>query len=147
MCGSLMALLPTVLAGCATPGFLCTLPPGPSRITLIAEPDANADTAVAVDLLMISDTLAAEQIAPLSAADYFARRTQLMRDWGAGIVLRSWEVAPGQVLRDAPTRPSCNRVKTLLFARYQTPGDHRQALDGADAVVVALGAQDFTVTP
>jgi hypothetical protein len=135
------------LAGCSTPSWLCIAPPGPSTVTLLATPDANGDAAIAVDLLFITDPLAAQQIAGLSAQDYFSRRVQLQRDFPVGMQVRSWELAPGQILRNTPVHPSCNRVRTLLFARYATPGDHRQVLGGSDSTVVSLGAQDFSVSP
>jgi type VI secretion system protein len=136
-----------LLAACSTPSWLCLAPPGPSTVTLVAAPNANNNAAIAVDLVLISDDLAAQQIAPLSAQDYFARRAQLMRDYGAGLQVRSWELAPGQIARDMPARPVCNRVKTLLFARYAAPGDHRQVLGTSNAIVVSLNADDFTVAP
>lgn len=142
-------LVPAVLAlaGCSTPSWLCWAPPGPSTATLFATPDANGNVAVAVDLVFIMDDLAAQQISVLSAHDYFERRAQLKRDFGAGLQVRSWELAPGQILRDAPVSPTCNRVRTLLFARYSTPGDHRQVLTGGGPLVVSLAATDFTVSP
>lgn len=137
----------SVLAGCSTPSWLCLAPSGPSRVTLVADADANRTSAVAVDLLFISDPLAAQQIAPLTAEAYFSRRAQLERDFPTGLVIRSWEITPGQILRDAAVHPDCNRVRTLLFARYGTPGDHRQSLGDAGSVVVSLKREDFTVSP
>lgn len=135
------------VAGCSTPSWLCVSPPGPTRATLIAEPGANGGSAVAVDLLFINDPLAAKQIAGLSAADYFAQREQLQRDFSSGIATRSWGLAPGQIVRNTPLDAPCNRAATLLFARYLSPGAHRQALKTGGAIVVDLGPQDFTVTP
>lgn len=136
-----------LLAGCATPSWLCALPAGPNQVTLVAAPDANDDSAVAVDLVFLSDKLAAQQVAGLSAAEYFARRLQLERDFAAGMTVRTWEIAPGQIVRNAPTGAGCNRVQTLLFARYPTPGEHRQTLAGTSAITVTLKAQDFAVSP
>jgi type VI secretion system protein len=142
---SLLAAL--ALAGCSTPSWLCLAPPGPNKVTLVAEPDANGNAAIAVDLLFITDTVAAQQIAGLSAQDYFVRRSQLKRDFPAGVQIHSWELAPGQIERDSPVSATCNRASTLLFARYATPGDHRQVLTAASSIVVLLGATDFTVSP
>jgi type VI secretion system protein len=141
-----MLTLP-LLTACSTPAWLCTLPPGPSKVTLFAEPDANQDSAIAVDLVFVSDKLAAQQLSGLSAAKYFALRSQLLRDYPGSLQVRSWEIAPGQIVRNASTNPSCNRVQTLLFARYQTPGDHRQALNGRNTITVILGSHDFTLSP
>jgi type VI secretion system protein len=118
------------VTGCATPAWLCYLPPGPSTITLIAEPDANADSAIAVDLVFVSDSVVAQQIATLPAQQYFARRAQLERDFPTGFQVRSWELAPGQVARQVPTNPTCNRVATLLFARRSSRRAGHQRLPG-----------------
>jgi type VI secretion system protein len=126
---------------------MCLAPSGPSTVTLVAAPNANGNAAIAVDLVLITDDLAAQQISPLPAQDYFARRAQLLRDYGTGLQVRSWELAPGQIARDMPARPTCNRVKTLLFARYAAPGDHRQVLGTSKAIVVSLNADDFAVAP
>ncbi len=119
---------------------------GPSSATIIADPDANNTSAIAVDVLFISDTLAAQQISVLTATDYFARRTQLQRDFPGGLLIRSRELAPGQIARDVPLNPNCNRVRTLLFARYLTPGDHRQSVANVSRILVSLGREDFTVS-
>jgi type VI secretion system protein len=137
----------SLLAACSTPSWLCALPPGPSTVTLFAAPDANQDSAIAVDLVFVSDKLAAQQLSGLSAVNYFALRSQLLRDYPGGLQVRSWEIAPGQIVRNASADPNCNRVQTLLFARYQTPGDHRQALNGRNNITVILGSQDFTLSP
>lgn len=132
------------LTGCS---WLCLSPPGPRRITLIADPSANGDAAVAIDLVFISDKVAADQIATLSAQDYFTRREQLERDFPNGIEVHSWELAPGQIARDLPLDATCNRARTILFARYDTPGDHRQTLGPAKDITVWLNREDFAVTP
>ena len=119
----------------------------PHNVTLIATPDANQGTAVAVDIVLITDEVAAKQIGALSASNYFTQRTQLEHDFPNGFVVRSWGLAPGQVARGhASANPTCNRASTLLFARYATPGDHRQVL-GTSNIVVTLGDSDFSIAP
>ena len=135
------------LAGCSAPSWLCLAPPGPRTVTLILAEDANNHAAVALDLLMITDEPAAQRIAALSATDYFNNRTQLERDYKDAMTIRSWELTPGQIARDVPIDAKCHRVRTLLFARYATPGAHRQLLGPAGAIVVSLGAEDFSVAP
>jgi type VI secretion system protein len=141
------ALVALVQAGCATPSCLCWFPPGPHRITLIADARANRNSALAVDLVFISDKDLADKVAALSAQDYFSSRKQLERDFPGGMELRSWELAPGQSARDLPLDATCNRVRTMVFARYASPGDHRQTLGNAKAITVWLNQEDFTVSP
>jgi hypothetical protein len=123
------------------------LPPGPSSATLITSPTTNGGNAIAVALVMVSDPDAAKQIAGLTADAFFTQQTQLQRDFPGGFVVRSWGLAPGQVARDQSVSGTCNRVSTLLFARYASPGDHRQVLKGQSSLTVTLGDADFTVGP
>lgn len=145
--GLVAVLLMEAVSGCATPSWLCWVPPGPRRVNLIADPSANNDSAVAVDLVLISDQQAASQIETLTAPEFFAHRQQLERDFPGGFEVRSWELAPGQILRDQPVHGTCNRVRTMLFARYATPGDHRQTLQNRSPITIWLKQADFTVTP
>jgi type VI secretion system protein len=145
-CMGIGLLLTSGLTACSTPSWLCLAPPGPDAITLAAAPDANGDAAIAVDLVFVTDNLAAQQLSTLSAQEYFARRAQLLRDFGSGMQVQSWELAPGQLARDMPVHPTCNRVRTLLFARYATPGDHRQVLKSNGTIVISLDNNDFSVT-
>lgn len=134
-------------AGCSTPSYLCAAPPGPRHVTLSAQPDANANQAIAVTLVYVMDEDLLPKITTLSAAEFFSRQNQLARDYGKALVMRNWEIAAGQIATDIDAHPVCNRVQTLLFARYSSPGDHRQQIAPASDIHVALGADDFTVTP
>jgi type VI secretion system protein len=145
----LLALLAVVipLAACSTPSWLCYFPGGVKKVTLVTAPDTNRDRAIAVDLVYVTGTLAAQQIGKLSAREFFSRRTQLLRDYPDTVMIRSWEVAPGQLVKNAATKPPCNLVATYLFADYATPGDHRATLGGVHAVQVTLGAADLSISP
>ena len=65
--GVVLAIVAQGWAGCSTPSWLCVAPGGPHTITLIADPSANGDAAITVDLVFISDQLVAEQVAALPA--------------------------------------------------------------------------------
>ena len=135
------------LTRCSTPSWLCLFPPGPGTVTLITAPTTNGGNAIAVALVMISDPNAARQITGLSADAFFTQQAQLRRDFPGGFTVQSWGLAPGQVARDQDVNGTCNRVGTLLFARYASPGDHRQTLTGQSTITVTLGETDFTVGP
>jgi hypothetical protein len=144
VCGVLVLL---GLAGCSTPSWLCLFPPGPGTVNLITTPSTNDGNAIAVALVMISDETAAKQIGALSADAFFTQQTQLQRDFPGGFLVRAWGLAPGQVARDQSVDGTCNRASTLLFARYASPGDHRQVLTGKSTITVTLGDTDFSVGP
>jgi len=133
------------LAACSTPSWLCINPGGVSRVTLVTEPDTNMDRAIAIDLVFITQDLPAQEIGKLSARDYFSRRPQLIRDYPDAVNIRSWELAPGQLVEKADANPPCNLVRTYLFANYAADGDHRAVLGNASAVLVTLGADDLAL--
>jgi hypothetical protein len=134
------------LAACSTPSWLCWFPGGVKTITLVTGPDTNGGQAIAVDLAFVTQDLPAKEIAKLNARDYFARRTQLLRDFPEAVQVRSWELAPGQLVKQADTDPPCNLVGTFIFAGYATQGDHRAAVGNVSSLLVTLGAADLMVT-
>lgn len=133
------------LAACSTPSWLCYFPSGVKKVTLVTGPDTNGDRAIAVDLVFVTQDLAAEVIGKLNARDYFSRRAQLMRDFPQTVQVRSWELAPGQLVEMADANPPCNLVQTYLFADFVSPGDHRAMLINTSAVQVTLDADDMMV--
>lgn len=134
------------LAACATPSWLCWFPGGVKTITLVTGPDTNGDQAIAVDLVFVTQDLPAKEIAKLNARDYYARRTQLLLDFPEAVQIRSWELAPGQLVKQADTHPPCNLVATFIFAGYAAQGDHRAAVGNVSSLLVTLGANDLMVT-
>ena len=143
-----VAWLPAViqLAACSTPSWLCWFPGGVKTITLVTGPDTNGGQAIAVDLVFVTQDLPAREIAKLNARDYFVRRTQLLRDFPEAVQVRSWELAPGQLVKQADTDPPCNLVSTFIFAGYAAQGDHRAAVGNVSSLLVTLGATDLMVT-
>lgn len=133
------------LTACATPSWLCYFPDGVKKVTIITSPDTNADRAIAVDLVFVTQDLSAQEIGKLSAHQYFVRRRQLLLDFPQTMQIRSWELAPGQLVKNAETSPPCNLVQTYVFAGYGGEGDHRATLSGASSVVLTLGPDDFTI--
>ena len=133
------------LAACSTPSWLCWFPGGVKTITVVTGPDTNGDQAIAVDLVFVTQDLPAKEIGKLNARDYFARRTQLLMDFPEAVQVRSWELAPGQLVEMADANPPCNLVQTYLFADFVSQGDHRATLINASAVQVTLGVDDLMV--
>lgn len=118
---------------------------GLDEILVEARPDANGNSALAVDVVMILEPGIADQIAKLPAADWFKRRAQFRRDYPDGIEVLSWELVPGQTTR---TKPDRNVLDAFVFVGYATPGDHRERLGGKDEEVrILLEASGFVVEP
>jgi type VI secretion system protein len=142
---SFAAALP--LGGCATPSWLCWFPSGVKNVTLVTTPATNGDQAIAVDLVFVTQALAAQQIGTLSARDYFIRRAQILRDFPQTVEVRSWELAPGQLVQNAAAKPPCNLVQTFVFADFASKGDHRATIAGGGSVEIALGPDELSIEP
>lgn len=118
-----------------------------SRISITAEPEANQNTAIAVDLVMLSDTEAATAILKLSARDWFTHRAAFLRDYPDGVTVQSWEIVPGQVLRDAKVDSPSGMKAAVVFALYDNDGEHRLRLTDSSEVHLMLGADEVRLSP
>lgn len=133
------------LGGCAVPSWLCWFPGGVKSVTLVTTPDTNGNQAIAVDLVFVTQDLAARQIGTLSARDYFMRRPQILRDFPQTVGVRSWELAPGQLVQNAAVNPPCNLAQTFVFADFASKGDHRATIAGGGSVEITLGRDELSV--
>lgn len=145
----LALLLPILaLAGC---GLGSLIDSGPrvsiGSVTVVAEPGANRNRPVAVDLVLIKAEGAIDQIGALSASDWFRRKGQFDRDFPQGLTVLSWEPVPALNLpaRELTDAERDGARAAFVFADYATPGDHRARLESADAIRLTLQSDDFTV--
>jgi type VI secretion system protein len=139
----LLAAAVLALAGCAAkkPPEIDT-----ETIAFAIDREANRDFPIALDLVHVLDPAALDQVAELSAAEWFARKEQVLRDWPTGIVVASYEVVPGQAMPLLRLEgPEGDAYASFVFARYFTPGVHRARLDRIEHAVVELGRDSFTV--
>ena len=120
-----------------------------SEVVIAAADGANLNSPVAVDIVLVLDESALEKLAALPASKWFQTRADLLRTFPGTFSYRSWEVAPGQLLRirgDSFGSPSV--VGVFVFADYLTPGDHRMRVEQLEVgIIVELGARGFTVSP
>lgn len=143
------ALLPLLLAAVASlPACsLFTRPVWVRSIEFRVAEAANDDTPVAVDIVYLTaDPALTEEIAKMTAEDWFTRKEQLRRDFRNDLDVTSWELVPGTIRhRETLERPRVTQTG-FLFARYHAPGSHRYRLTVAEtAILVKLDAADFAV--
>lgn len=128
-----------LLAGCAWQRGLEL-----EEIVVDAQPDANDNAAVAVDVALVVGPGVADQLAKMPAGEWFRRRAQLQRDFPDSLVVVSWELVPGQSAVSVPKRSGI--YDGYLFAGYASPGDHRLRLGFEDKRLhVVLQANDFVI--
>src|SRR4051794_37938600 len=109
--------------------------------------DANQNSPVPADLVIIQDKKVAVEVAKLSAKDWFDRRAQITRDFTTKLQVVSWEWVPGQHVGPIDVDVAARTVGAFLFANYLNGGVHRGYIDVHSPVVVTLGAEEFSIQP
>jgi len=107
--------------------------------------NANQNEPIPMDLVMVLDKKAVQQVAKLSSKDWFDRRVQVERDYPGKIMVSSWEWAPGQHVGPISVDVSPNFKAGFLFASYANESDHRAVIDVRSPIVINLQAEDFSV--
>lgn len=151
-----LALALAPLAGCgalAKVGAFVSGAPQPVKpdwnsLTLAAGPDANSNSALAVDVVLIKDKALLDSLAAMSAAKYFAAKADLQRTFPEAVTVLAVEITPGQVIRLERQRYANERAwAALAFADYANPGEHRARLLLNNAgYVLRLDAQGFVAS-
>jgi type VI secretion system protein len=132
---------------------LVGLDPSPARpdwetLSFAAAPDANANSALAVDVVLVKDKAVLESLAAMSATRYFAARDDLRRTYPDALTVLAVEITPGQVIRFDNKRFRGERVwAALAFANYASPGEHRARLQlDNTGYLLQLNAQEFVAS-
>jgi len=131
----------------------CTTLFGPSppvRVETLGfrvSPQANDNSAIAVDLVLVKQPILVDTIGKLSASGWFSRKSQFKRDFPDDIVVLSWELVPGQVILPTAVRPDPKVWGAFFFARYSGAGDHRAAVGTDRSMTVALDDNDLSILP
>jgi type VI secretion system protein len=115
-----------------------------SDVTIYAEPDANLNSAIAVDVVLIYDNDLLGSISKMPASKYFEASNQLRLDNPSLLDVWRWELVPGQVVN----KFSLNSDKGdafggIVFANYLTPGDHRVKIPPSGEVKILLQKNDL----
>lgn len=125
----------------------CGSGPEALRVGLEAERGANANSAVAVAVLVVYDDSVFNELSKLSAKQWFEEVEQRKRDnpEGASFDLLAWELMPGQRVDEQSIKLQGRPAQGLVFADYHTTGRHRSRFNPAKRILVVLGVDDFTV--
>lgn len=108
--------------------------------------NANVDSVVPFDVVVINDKSLEKKIAPMDASTWFSARGRCNYRGGpkAKVQFHSWELVPGQSFRlDVPV--SADTKAVFGFADYTTPGDHRVPLAVAGSQFVDMDANGVHV--
>lgn len=109
--------------------------------------EANGNAPIPVDLVLTSAKDITTTVMGLTAAEWFSRKAQLMRDAPDTLRVESFELVPGSIIEPRRVTRDPTPTDAMLFANYQTPGDHRERLTKQEDVSVMLGPRDMSVQP
>lgn len=149
---ALALLAASLLAGCGALALLRGDPrpvkPDWQSLTLVAAHDANGNSALAVDVVLVRDKAMLDTVAAMPAARYFAAKGDLQRTFPEALTVLAAEITPGQALQLDAKRFGGQRIwAAFVFANYAHPGDHRERLLlGSSAYVLQLNAQGFAAS-
>lgn len=137
-----------LLAGCAMFGGPKAVKPDWKKLQVVTAGDANNNSPLAIDVVLITDRALVDGVSALTAAQYFAARDDMRRSQPDALVVQSLELAPGQTF-DIDPKPF--RAKkgwaALMFANYGTPGAHRFRLQlDSSGYMANFNAQDALLT-
>lgn len=138
--------LAILAAGCSTGKSVRRMFGGslPFHVTVL--PGANENSAVAVDLVVVYDQKLADELLKLPAVKWFSSRDQYKKDHGDQLDADNrWEWVPGQAVPPQSISYRAGARKVLLFANYDTQGDHREAINPQQPFHLVLGERDFIV--
>lgn len=143
-------LLLLLLSGCSTVnGYL--FPPGVKldwdSVSLYADPAANRDFPLLVDVVTVTDENLAKKIGAMKAADWFAARDGLRKVHPGAVEVASVELAPGGAVTLPRSRFTRERVfAALAFADYFSAGEHSARLEAMKGrIAIEFGATEFSV--
>lgn len=128
-------LLLPAMAGCGM--FASTIPL--RTIAFRVAENANANSPIPVDLVLISDDAVVPPVMALNASDWFQRREQFLRDFPGKIKVMNFELVPGSTVAPRDVERSPRPVAAVVFANYQVPGAHRLRVNTQRDLVVVLG--------
>ncbi|MBV9506518.1 MAG: hypothetical protein JO323_16115 [Acidobacteriia bacterium] len=110
---------------------------------------ANQNQPIAVDVLLVRDQELIKKLMVFSAADWFEKREQFVRDYPDPKILtiyhREW--VPGQIIPCSRIQLNSTPRATILFANYFSKGDHRARLVSGKSAEIHLLDEDFEIVP
>ncbi|RJF92849.1 hypothetical protein D3871_29575 [Noviherbaspirillum saxi] len=117
-------------------------------LAITAADDANANSALAVDLVLVKDKAVLDTLLTMPATKWFTSRHDLRRTFPEAFTVYQYELVPTQAVRLDEKHFGKERAwAAIVFANYASPGEHRaRLLLNNTGYSVQLNAQSFTVS-
>jgi type VI secretion system protein len=119
---------------------------GDFTIQVRIAPNANINSPVAVEYLIVHDEKLLETLAKTNAKDWFTNRGQFLQDNPKGFDSWYWEWIPGQPVKDERISLKPGAKGAFVFANYVVAGDNRAKVEPNKNVIINLGERSFTAT-
>ena len=140
---ALVLSLAVLTGGC---GLLSRSPVRLRGYDLAAVAEANRDSPVRVDVVVVNDEALAKELGKLTAAAWFARKSQLILDNPRLLEVTSLEPVPGQAVPWRRVRRRGKAQAAFVFADYPTEGEHRVRVDPYRWISIRLAEERMAVT-
>ena len=118
---------------------------GKLSLQVTISPNANQNSPVAVDVLLINDKAFLKAVQGLSASDWFTKKAQLQLQYPKSAEISSWEWVPDQKVQPLSIDVPVNAQAAMMFANYASAGPHSAVLPIKGKVNVLLEDDDFTI--
>ncbi len=142
---TILGILMLSTASCGLANRVRSMFGGELPIQVSISPDANEDSALAVELIVAYDEKIVDELLKMPARKWFDTRDQFRRDHPEEIQSWKWEWAPGQEVAPLQVSYGIGAKRVVLFADYLVPGDHRATLDPQQPFRLVLGTSELKV--
>lgn len=121
------------------------LAPRPLDVKASIAPNANNDSPVELDVVLIKDKALWKTAPSMTAKDWFAQKQDLERRYRNKLIVSFWEWVPGQPIEPIVIRVPRRLNGAMVFANYPTPGSHSAPIPKGGKVAIVLKEDDFTL--
>lgn len=117
------------------------------KANFTALPNANDSSPTRIHIVIAYTDNLAKDLLKLDAKTYFSKETKISTDAGSDLEIFKIDIIPDSKASLNITPSASNGVAALLFARYESKGDHRYNVGADYEIQVDLAKHKLTVTP
>ena len=116
------------------------------QVTIGIGRDANKNSPIAVDIVLIFNEDLVKKVSELTSADWFKSKNYVLKTYPQDLTVNSWELAPGDSLQIPSSFFGKERVFSVIaFADYFSEGEHRVRIDHLKGgVILEFNVDDFS---
>ena len=116
------------------------------EVTIGVGREANENSPIAVDIVLIFNEGLVKKVSELTSSDWFKSKNYVLKTFPQDLVVKSWELAPGDSLQIPSSFFGNERVFSVIaFADYFSAGEHRVKIDHLKGgIVLEFNADDFS---